>query len=90
MDYASDFPSGNNPGGQYVTLGDYNEVFPLNKIGKCALKALSKENYVLNRQPINTENKENFGAFSLSAAVRYPYSCRECPACHGYVIPGVN
>jgi hypothetical protein len=67
-----------NKPSNYVTLGDYNEVYPLGVFKPCPNER-------------NHNHKENYGAFSLQAAVRYPYSCcRGQPNCHQNVVSGVN
>lgn len=71
--------------GNYVTLADYNDVFPRDTI--CNKEDSRKENYSCNSSK-KKKNKEEFGAFSISAAVRYPWGCRNCDRCP--VVPGVN
>jgi hypothetical protein len=71
------YESENKPNpSNYITLGDYNEVYPLAKFKPCP-----KDN-----------SQENYGAFSLYASVRYPWSCdRNSPSCENQkVVPGVN
>jgi len=70
--------------GNYVTLADYNDVFPRDAI--CNKQYSHKENYSCNKS--KKKNKEEFGSFSISAAVRYPWGCRNCDHCP--VVPGVN
>ena len=58
----------------YITLGTYNEVYPLAKFKYCS-------------------SKEDFGAFSIYAAVRQPWACgRNMPGCdiNQPKVPGVN
>jgi hypothetical protein len=67
-----------NNRGNYVTLSEYCNVFPLNKFEKIS----NVENYNCGKK----HKKEKYGAFSISAAVRLPWNCNP----REYTIPGVN
>ena len=73
-----------NPG-NYVTLADYNDVFPRDVI--CNKQHSHKENYSCSSSK-KKKDKEEYGAFSIRAAVRYPWYC--CNSGNCPVVPGVN
>ena len=65
------------PPSNYITLGEYNEVYPLAKFKPCP----------------KSNSQEHYGAFSLYASVRYPWSCDRNIADsekNELVVPGVN